>query len=190
MQEATRAANPSPKEASEKPARRPLPAELPREANVHEHRLRVSGLRRHLRPLGEDVSEMLEYVPSHFKVIRHVRPKLSCGAARISCSLAPSRPIERGLAGPDCSPTPGLQVRRSSSFVSPEPDLCPRGGRARSLHAGRLGRRCGRAAGSVGGRARALRVAPTSSMPMTPRCRCSSRPRQDQDRAAVDLRAR
>jgi hypothetical protein len=31
-----------------------------------------------LKPLGEDVSEMLEYVPGHFKVIRQVRPKLAC----------------------------------------------------------------------------------------------------------------
>jgi hypothetical protein len=27
-----------------------------------------------MRLLGEDVAEMLEYVPSQFKVIRHVRP--------------------------------------------------------------------------------------------------------------------
>ena len=31
-----------------------------------------------LRKLGEDVSEVLEYVPASFKVIRHVRP--SCAA--------------------------------------------------------------------------------------------------------------
>jgi transposase len=44
---------------------------------------------------------MLEYVPSRFKVIRHVRPKLSCGACqKIVQPAAPSRPIERGLAGP------------------------------------------------------------------------------------------
>ena len=30
-----------------------------------------------MRKLGEDVTEILEYVPSSFKVIRHVRPKLS-----------------------------------------------------------------------------------------------------------------
>jgi len=53
------------------------------------------------KSLGEDVSEMLEYVPSHFKVIRHVRPKLSCASCqRIVQPLAPSRPIERGIAGP------------------------------------------------------------------------------------------
>jgi transposase len=50
--------------------------------------------------LGEDVSEMLEYVPSSFRVIRHVRPKLSCPRCeRIVQVEAPSRPIARGLAG-------------------------------------------------------------------------------------------
>jgi len=31
-----------------------------------------------LNPLGEDVSEMLEHVPAHRKVIRQVRSKLAC----------------------------------------------------------------------------------------------------------------
>ena len=54
-----------------------------------------------MRRLGEDVSEVLEYVPARFKVIRQVRPKLSCaGCERIVQAPAPSRPIERGLAGP------------------------------------------------------------------------------------------
>src|SRR5258708_39720109 len=44
---------------------------------------------------------MLEYVRACFKVIRHVRPKLSCDACdRIVQAPAPSRPIDRGLAGP------------------------------------------------------------------------------------------
>ena len=56
-----------------------------------------------MRKLGEDVSEMLDFVPGYFKVIRHVRPKLSCGhCSTIVQQPAPSRPIERGL------PTPGL----------------------------------------------------------------------------------
>jgi transposase len=51
--------------------------------------------------LGEDVAEMLERVRACFKVIRHVRPKLSCDACdRIVQAAAPSRPIDRGLAGP------------------------------------------------------------------------------------------
>jgi transposase len=92
---------PPPKPSPEKPARRPLPAELPREEIVHENPCACPDCGGKLRPLGEDVSEMLEYVPSHFKVIRHVRPKLSCASCqRIVQPLAPSRPIERGLAGP------------------------------------------------------------------------------------------
>ena len=92
---------PTLKEPPEKPARRPLPAELPREQILHENPCACPDCGGKLRPLGEDVSEMLEYVPSHFKVIRHVRPKLSCGSCqRIVQPSAPSRPIERGLAGP------------------------------------------------------------------------------------------
>jgi transposase len=51
--------------------------------------------------MGEDVSEMLEYMPASFKVIRHVRPKLSCTKCDVIVEApAPSRPIDRGLAGP------------------------------------------------------------------------------------------
>jgi len=85
-----------------KPVRRPLPEHLPRETQTYEPKERVCpdcGGR--LRRLGEDVSEMLEYVPARFKVIRQVRPKLSCtGCERIVQAPAPTRPIERGLAGP------------------------------------------------------------------------------------------
>jgi transposase len=92
---------PTTKEPPGEPARRPLPAELPREEIVHENPCACPDCGGKLRPLGEDVSEMLEYVPSHFKVIKHVRPKLSCASCqRIVQPLAPSRPIERGIAGP------------------------------------------------------------------------------------------
>jgi transposase len=54
-----------------------------------------------LRKLGEDVSEVLEYLPASFFVVRHVRPKLSCtGCNGIVQAPAPSRPIARGVAGP------------------------------------------------------------------------------------------
>ncbi len=54
-----------------------------------------------LRALGEDVSEVLEYVPEHWKVLKHVRPKYSCSACqKIVQANAPSRPIERSYAGP------------------------------------------------------------------------------------------
>jgi transposase len=54
-----------------------------------------------LKKLGEDISEMLEYLPASFKVIRHVRPRMCCaGCDRIVQAPAPGRPIDRGLAGP------------------------------------------------------------------------------------------
>ena len=92
---------PAPKQPAQKPVRRPLPEQLPREQIVHQTPCSCPDCGGQLRALGEDVSEMLEYVPSRFKVIRHVRPKLSCGVCqKIVQSAAPSRPIERGLAGP------------------------------------------------------------------------------------------
>jgi transposase len=54
-----------------------------------------------MRKLGEDVTEVLEYVPASFKVIRHVRPKLSCRICEIIVQQPmPSLPIERGRPGP------------------------------------------------------------------------------------------
>ena len=88
--------------AQKKPARRALPSHLPRVTRNHAPQEQACpGCGGKLRPLGEDVSEMLEYVPAHFHVIRHVRPKLSCGTCeQIVQAPAPSRPIARGLAGP------------------------------------------------------------------------------------------
>ena len=84
-----------------KPARQPLPEHLPREVKTYSPTEGVCGCGGRLRPLGQDVSELLEWVPGSFKVLRMVRPKLSCaGCERIVQAPAPSRPIERGLAGP------------------------------------------------------------------------------------------
>jgi transposase len=92
---------------------RSLPAHLPRDQRVHRpdttaaHHdgagqacgCTVCGGR--LRQIGADTSEQLEYVPAHFKVIRHVRPRLACTKCQgIFQAEAPSRPISRGLAGP------------------------------------------------------------------------------------------
>jgi transposase len=85
-----------------KAARRALPDDLPRETRRHEPKeTACPQCQGELRKLGEDISEMLEYVPASFRVIRHVRTKLSC--TRCDCIVqgkAPSRPIERGVAGP------------------------------------------------------------------------------------------
>jgi transposase len=85
-----------------RPRRKPLPSHLKREAitYVPEHTC-CPDCGGALKYFGEDVSEQLEYVPESFKVIRHVRPKFACAACeRVVEAPAPSRPIERGLAGP------------------------------------------------------------------------------------------
>jgi transposase len=57
---------------------------------------------RHLDdPLGEDVSEVLDYEPGQFKVVRHVRPRFACRACEsITQAPMPSLPVERGRPGP------------------------------------------------------------------------------------------
>jgi transposase len=55
----------------------------------------------HFSKLGEDVTEVLEKVPARLKVIRHIRPKLSCRSCeRIVQAPAPDLPIEKGRPGP------------------------------------------------------------------------------------------
>jgi transposase len=83
------------------PARRPLPPHLPRETVEHAAACVCPDCGGAMRKIGEDVAEMLEYVPARFKVIRHVRPKLACANCQtIVQAPAPSRPIARGIAGP------------------------------------------------------------------------------------------
>jgi transposase len=83
-------------------SRRTLPAHLPRETRTISPREQAcpdcGGA---LKFLGEDVCETLELEPIRFKVIRTVRPKLACACCdTIVQAQAPSRPIQRGLAGP------------------------------------------------------------------------------------------
>jgi transposase len=85
-----------------KPARRPLPGHLPRQKRtIVPKETACPDCGGALKALGEDVSEILEYVPAHFHVIQQVRPKLACTHCdKIVQAEAPSRPIARGLAGP------------------------------------------------------------------------------------------
>jgi len=92
---------PKPKlEEKSQPVRRPLPEHLPRSRVVHEPACTCPDCGTAMRKIGEDVSEVLDYVPARFRVIRHVRPKLACPQCeRIVQVQAPSRPIDRGAAG-------------------------------------------------------------------------------------------
>lgn len=95
--------------ARPKPVRRPLPEHLPRAEIVHTPPVVMDaacacpscGSTGQWRKVGEDVREVLEYVPGRFEVIRHVRPAFSCrGCESMTQAPMPSLPIERGLAGP------------------------------------------------------------------------------------------
>ena len=101
------AASPTPAAAGpaapgRKPGRRPLPGHLRREKRtILPKETACPDCGGKLKTLGEDVSEILEYVPAHFHVIQQVRPKLACTHCdKIVQAEAPSRPIARGLAGP------------------------------------------------------------------------------------------
>jgi transposase len=86
-----------------RPARQPFPAHLPRE------RVIVPGSTTcpccggdRLRKLGETITETLEVIPRQWKVIQHVREKMTCrDCERISEPPAPFHVTPRGWAGPN-----------------------------------------------------------------------------------------
>jgi transposase len=80
-------------------APRTFPAHLPREIVTHEPAsCTCAECGAAMRKLGEDISEMLDFVPGYMRVLRHIRPKLSCPkCSQVVQAPAPSRPIERGI---------------------------------------------------------------------------------------------
>ena len=84
-----------------KPVRKPLPEHLPRDTIHHASPCQCPDCGGDLKHIGIDTSEILEYVPARFMVIRHEREKLACGTCEtIVQAPLPSRPVERGMAGP------------------------------------------------------------------------------------------
>jgi transposase len=100
--EAEREMPPADRAPRQRAPRKPLPEHLARDEKVYlPATTDCPACGGNLKQLGEDVSEQLEFVPASFRVIRHVRPKLACGCCdAIVQAPAPSRPIERGIAGP------------------------------------------------------------------------------------------
>ena len=83
-----------------KPARRPLPEHLPREDLRHTAPCTCPSCGGALRKIGDEVSETLDYVPGRFKVVRHIREKLSCRICdTVVAAPAPDHAIARGRAG-------------------------------------------------------------------------------------------
>lgn len=90
------------REPKTRPGLRDLPAHLPRRTVVHTPQggCGCTACGGGLREIGQDVSEVLDYEPGSFHVVRHVRPKLACaGCHTITQALAPSRPMDRCMAG-------------------------------------------------------------------------------------------
>ena len=69
---------PAQEEAPAKKQRRKLPEALPRRDIVHEPASACPACGGLMRKVGEDVTEILEYIPGRFEVIRHIRPACSC----------------------------------------------------------------------------------------------------------------
>ena len=85
-----------------KPARLTMPDHLPRDTRLHEAPEACPDCGGgHVLKAGEDVTEVLDYVPASFRVIRHVRPRYVCKRcdAVVQADL-PSLPIEQGKPGP------------------------------------------------------------------------------------------
>lgn len=81
------------------PERKSLPEHLPRERVEHEAACVCPACGgANLTLIGTDERSVLDYVPAHFRVIVHARPKMGCrDCETITQPPVPSLPIERGL---------------------------------------------------------------------------------------------
>ena len=86
----------------QKPKRKKLPDHLPREENILNPDPECPSCgSTEFRKIGEDTSELLEYIKSSLKVIRNIRPRCICiKCDKIVQAYAPSNPISKGKAGP------------------------------------------------------------------------------------------
>lgn len=85
--------------------RAPLPQSLPRERVEHklpESERCCGACGTELTKIKEDISEQLEFVPAHFKVIQHVRGVYACKCCEETILRAAKAPqaIDKGLPGP------------------------------------------------------------------------------------------
>jgi len=78
---------------------------LPRERRVHEippGQRACPECGQDRSPIGEEVSEQLDYRPSSLFVVQHVRIKVACRHCQghVAVAAKPAQPIEKGLPGP------------------------------------------------------------------------------------------
>ena len=88
-----------------RPGRKALPTHLSRSRVVHDvpsSQKVCSKCHGLLSLIGEEISEQLELVRAHLKVIEHARLKYACRCCKQTVVVAetPYKPVEKGLAGP------------------------------------------------------------------------------------------
>ncbi len=89
------------KPGKRKHSRAPLPDHLERQSEVLSPGETCSDCGGTLRSLGEDVTQELDYIPGRFVVREIIRPRMACNCCETFAQVPlPSRPIERGRAGP------------------------------------------------------------------------------------------
>jgi transposase len=93
-----------------KPKRRPLPEDLPRDAAKHAAACARPKCGGALGYPGEDVTELLQYVPVSFHVFRHVRPKTFCRCCEQHHSASGAEPTHQ--PGPYWSGSDGARAAR------------------------------------------------------------------------------
>jgi transposase len=84
-----------------KPKRKPLPDDLPRETVVHdipESEKTCDDCGHDLHPMGDAKNEVLEFIPASIKVIEHIRLKYSCRhceqqGTKVNIKIAPAPPV-------------------------------------------------------------------------------------------------
>ena len=136
---------PAPTRERAKPKRKPLPDHLPRQEVVHQPAddgaCTCPDCGRGMAKLGEDVTEVLDYVPGHFQVIRHIGRNMPAPRAMPS----PRRQRRRCRRRADAPRRAHSHIcwwrryLRPPAALSTERDLRPRGARTRPLDPVRLG---------------------------------------------------
>ena len=125
-----------------KPKRRPLPENLPRDVMQHPAACACPKCGGALRRLGEDVTEVLEYIPGSFRVTRHVPAKNVLPLPREHHPGPGSQPADLSWSGGSRSAgaCPGGKVLRSSAVASSGRNFRSEWHRPGSFHSGGLGR--------------------------------------------------
>ena len=90
------------KPAKQKPKRKPLPAHLPRTEIVIPAPTNCPSCNgTSFRKITDNITEVLEYVPASFIVMRYIRPRCACtNCEQIVQGYPPSNAIDKGKVGP------------------------------------------------------------------------------------------